>query len=51
MDILVLKLWCKKCSASTERPTPPLVEEEAPFVEHIHVWERKNILFKSLKET
>jgi hypothetical protein len=27
-DILVLKLRCNKHSAYTERPTPPLVEEE-----------------------
>jgi hypothetical protein len=28
----VLKLRCNKRSASTERPTPPLVEEDAPFL-------------------
>jgi hypothetical protein len=36
-DILVLKLQCNKRSASTERPTPLLVEEETPFLKHIHV--------------
>jgi hypothetical protein len=30
--MLVLKLRCNKHSASTVRPTPPLVEEEAPFL-------------------
>jgi hypothetical protein len=31
-DILVLKLRCKKRSAYTESPTPPLIVEEAKFV-------------------
>jgi hypothetical protein len=35
-DILVLKLRCIKRSVSTERPTPPLVEEETPLLKHVH---------------
>jgi hypothetical protein len=31
-DILVLKLLCNERSAYTERPTPPLVKEEAPLL-------------------
>jgi hypothetical protein len=32
VGILVLKVMCKKCSADTKIPTPPLVEEEAPLL-------------------
>jgi hypothetical protein len=31
VDILVLKLLGNKCSADTEIPTPPLVEDKGPL--------------------
>jgi hypothetical protein len=39
----MLKLHSNKCSAATERPTPPLVEEEAPF-SNMYMSKRKNNL-------
>jgi hypothetical protein len=36
-NILVLKLRYNKRSASTERPTPPLVGDEVPFLKPVHV--------------
>jgi hypothetical protein len=48
---LWLKIRCNKRSASTERPTPPLVGEEAPFLKHVFVYERKRSLVKCLYET
>jgi hypothetical protein len=49
-DILVLKLWCNKRSIFTERPTPPFVEEEAPFPKHVHTLERKYLGQKSRQD-
>jgi hypothetical protein len=28
---------CNKLGAYTEKPTPPLVEEEAPHQKHVHI--------------
>jgi hypothetical protein len=46
----VLKLRCNKRSASTERPTLPLVEDEATILKHVHAFERKNFV-QRLDET
>jgi hypothetical protein len=32
---------CNKRSASAGRPTPPFVKKRAPFLKHVHVFERK----------
>jgi hypothetical protein len=47
----VLKLRCNKHSVSTERPTPPLVEEEAPFLNTYMSRREKEILVMDLEET
>jgi hypothetical protein len=39
MDILMLKLLCNK-HVFTKTPIPPFVEEEDPFVKHVHVKEK-----------
>jgi hypothetical protein len=46
----VLKLRCNKSSASTEGPTPPLVEEEASFL-NTHMSRREKIWVIDLEET
>jgi hypothetical protein len=45
-DILMIKLPCNKHNASTERPSPTIVEEEAQFLQHIHDYEKKKSLSK-----
>jgi hypothetical protein len=43
---------CNKRTAYTERPTFPLVEEEAPFLnKYVHVQERTKILTIDVDET
>jgi hypothetical protein len=39
----MLKLRANKRSASTEKPTPSLVEEEAPFLKQLYVKEKKKL--------
>jgi hypothetical protein len=40
---LILKLWCNKCSAYTERPTPPLVEENPLLNRYMSRREQKSL--------
>jgi hypothetical protein len=46
----MLKLLCNKRNAYTERPTPPLVEEEAPFLNNTCVGENKNLDHRSRRD-